>query len=89
MRSWILILALAASAFAEEAKPTIEALQIEIEYLKAQLALANQQLEIATLPAVMKTRLAAIEAGERLKAAKSIGEPGNDAKPASPQAEKK
>lgn len=83
-----LILALTftcALAFGQDA-PSEALLRAEIDHLKAQLAVAVQQLEIASLPQVMRTRLAAAEAAEKLKALQSATQPV--AAPASAESEK-
>ena len=83
MRSWILILALSLTASAQE--PNADLLRAEIEALRAQLAVVQQQLEIANLPQVMRARLAAIDAGEKLKAAQDKSakpEPAKQPEPA-------
>ena len=67
MRIWILIFALSFTASAQESNTDL--LRAEIEALRAQLAVVQQQLEIANLPQVMRARLAAIDAGAKLEAA--------------------
>lgn len=74
MRTLTLLLLIAAPVFAQD-QPTEARLRAEIEHLKAQLAVAVQQLEIASLPQVMRTRLAAAEAAAKFEAAQKKDAP--------------
>ncbi len=67
MHIGILIL-LAFSALADDQKPAdVDQLRAQIMALQAQLALAQQNLEICALPEVMRVRLAAYDATQKAK----------------------
>ncbi len=68
MRPVLALIILACSAFADDPKPAdLEQLNAQISALKAQLALAQQNLEICALPEVMRVRLAAYDAMQKAK----------------------
>ncbi len=82
MKSILLLILLASSSFADDPKPAdVEQLKAQITALQAQLAMAQQNLEICGLPEVMRVRLAALDAIQKAKPPTPQPKPDVKAKP--------
>lgn len=74
MRLILSTLLLAGAVIAAD-QPKPDARDAEIAALKAQVALLQVELQIATLPEVMRARLVAMDAQSALKAAQNAAKP--------------